>query len=439
MMNASRDRLWSYRLLLAVVAGCGSGTVTDGRNGECPPACPIGRHCDTTSGACVSLYGIPWAADGLANREIGYSHYDAGWPYRMVSIRFRATRTAEFDSWKQFFVFANYTQRAYCSQPPFSASHANSCYGANSGGTITMELKADDGSSSHVPAGPSLATAIITDPLNSSSAYPIYGDTAGSFRVIPASSWSASPILTAGSLYHMVFTNTYSGSDPWWNYDYVSLDSLYIATPNRQPGATDTDLALLYQDPGNDWIEDAQTPSFQVNYADGSTQGLGYVDTRVGSAKSIAGSNQARETFTVSGGDRVLSTVWVRLARASTLPSGSLTLRLETSTHTLIDQCAIDPTAVGTTHQWVSCALSSLPTIQNGLTYNLVLLAPAGAGTFIIYPLEKGSTSYGFDPSVCFGDGHADYSSDGGSTWPTVIPGWGSATAFDYQLYFEVQ
>ncbi len=88
---------------------------------------------------------------------------------------------------------------------------SKSGYNAGTGGTLLIQLETDDGSSAHNPSGVVLGSATIPNPSAN----------------FPEVALSSAPQLTAGNLYHLVFTNI----DPNPTANYVSVDELYMYKP----------------------------------------------------------------------------------------------------------------------------------------------------------------------------------------------------------------
>ncbi len=380
----------------------------------------------TDAGAAeTGFYGVPWNADALDNDQIGYQ------PKRQADIRFRS-KGGTFVSAKVFFIAATYVTRTYCNQPPFTASNPNDCYAAGTGGTIRVDLVDDDGTASHAPATNVLASQTIMDPMNVTAAAPIWGNGLdANFRVL--SNFSAQPALVAGQLYHLRFTNL----DAAPTTNYVSIDCLYHSLSNvdREPGVSDTDLAVLLSDDGTTWTVRKDTAVFQIGYQDGHSEGQGYMGTRVTVPEPIAGAARARETFTPPANVTVTS-VSVRL-RVVGSPS-PLAVRLEQSDGTLVEEGTLDASSFSKSiAAWATLKFATPHVLAAGTPYDVMLTAPSGANSYSIYPLEKG-TQYGFDPKLVFGEGHADYD-DGDAGFVTVFKPWGDMKALDYQLYFATE
>jgi hypothetical protein len=366
--------------------------------------------------AAPAVYGIPWNADSLSNLDIGW-HVDG------VAIRFRAQHSGAVTQAKFFLVFAK-----------IEPDHQG--YASGTGGTVHVDLQADDGTPQHRPARQVLASApTITDPFNQSPTDPVWGshsnrgkhnaeNCGASFRVVTFEKPAA---VVAGQWYHLVFTNT----DPDPVNNYVGLDNLRSANPTTpiQPGASDADLAILWKPHGQPWqLNPRNSPIFEVRWADGFKQGVGYIDVMASSRRAIAGAAQVREVITVSGGDRTVSRVAVHLR--STGKPGPLTVTLEEADGRAIARTAIPVSAVGGTENWAAAAFATKVVLRKNHTYHVVLSAPAG-DAYEICPLQKG-LSRGFSDATCFPDGYAQFAD--GNAWQ----GWREPKRkdFDLQLYF---
>jgi hypothetical protein len=331
------------------------------------------------------LYGCYWSGDGLVNLEIRDN--------RTISYRFRSEHTGQVQKVRIFFIF-----RA-------------AGYYSGTGGKISVGLYRDDGSSQRLPSGSPLASATISDPLNTSS-----GTSNGAFRLVTLSK----PVpLQKGQLYHVVFSNIDSNPSKNW----VSLNCLYNpAGGTRQFALNNTDWAAVWKLSGSWTNVDKATPILQIYFDNGASQGNGYIDSW--GAKAISGGNRVRETFKVTGRDRTVSEVNMRVRRTG--GSGPLIVRLEASNGTLIEQGSIS--SVGTTMNWVTFKFRQNRTLQVGQTYHLVLSSSDGA--FSIIALQNGAR-YGFTPPTVFPDGHAQFTT--GSSWQT----WAGRTDLNLQCFFS--
>jgi hypothetical protein len=346
---------------------------------------------DTTAPPATSLYGCAWNADNLDNVELGP---EIG---RRISYRFRAEQNGDVTEAMVFLVFAG------------------PGYYAGTGGQVLLELQTDDGGADHLPSGTVLTSSLVTDPtLQWNRLFAFAG---------PAS-------LQAGELYHLVFSNP----DPDPATNWVSTDCLYmeVNAPDMQPAVSDVDLATLVRhDAGSPWaVSYKNTPIFSLHYSDGHKQGQAYVDVWYGAAPGdVYGPNMIRQVMTVSGGDRQVQDVSVRIKRVD--GSGDLTITLEDAGEQPIEVATVAEATFGSDYQWVTMPFAALQTLADGQTYHLVLSAPSSA-QYHTYPLQEGGF-YGFEASNTFADGHYQYT-DGGD-WGMI---YGDRTDFDMQFYFTV-
>ena len=333
----------------------------------------------STPQAPLLPYGSGIGTDTIANLILGVDQ-------RWLSQRFRAdiTGTPVNHRW---------------------VTKVGGAYSAGNGGTIRVSLMADDGTGK--PYGPELDGYTVTHP-----------------SVTSHTNWAfdnKNAALIAGNVYHLVFHNIEASPDS----NYCSLNNILVfnATTPRQPRYPDTDLAVLAKPVATDtWtVQPEYTPTFDLTYANGYHQGQGYVDMQSASGSIIAGpSNMIRETITVTGQARTVSTVYVRIARTS--GTGNLTIRLEDATESLIDSCAIATgsvpiltrTADASAGIWVSGTLSQPRTLQVGQTYHLRL--STDSSTSLWMRLLKQGYNNGYSAGM-FDDGYAEESTDGGTSW----------------------
>ena len=360
-------------------------------------------------GAC---YGPALGADSLANTTIGKSGIQ-------VSCRFRADPGGAFEGVRPYLIW----------------SFKRMGYHAGSGGTLKVELQSDDGSPEHLPSGRVLASNVRRLALAPDSD-----------RFYPLLAFDRSPALAPGAFYHVVFSN----SDPDPEHNYVSVNALFQKTCGApiQPGRADSDWAMLIRSrlqpawtlrrtPGS---REGFTPILEIDYADGRSQGMGYVEFWMGAPKPIEGPAAVREVFTVSGRSRPAAAASVRVRRLS--GTAPLSLRLEQADGKVLaaGECqgalpAITPTASLGGCEWVSLPFGSTQALVTGRSYRLVLTAPSGT-RYEAFPMRKGSDK-GFSAATLFPDGHAEYSD--GSAWR----GWdqwgkGGRTDADLQFYFRL-
>jgi hypothetical protein len=250
-----------------------------------------------------------------------------------------------------------------------------------------------------------------------------------------------SPKYTAvkGTRYAFVFSNT----DPNPDANYVSIDGLYTFDAAPQPRFDSADMRQLIRVGTGAWSErtDYTTPIFDITYANGAHQGQGYMEVWNGNGEAIMdGTRKMRETFTVTGGDRSITKLGLRMARATgsapltvTLESGGATVATATITASSVPQVAVTTSGSGQGQKWVTTPITA--TLKNGQSYNLVLSTAVGT-TYWTTTISEGS-SYGMQPATYFADGKAqDWD---GSQWQDTKAQTGvRVPRADLQFYFDV-
>jgi hypothetical protein len=357
----------------------------------------FGVSCGPVLAQSSAVYGSGINSDALDNLTVGPSG-------RQVSYRFVANHTGTVSN-VRFYVIATSTKAGYS---------------AGNGGNLLVQLETDDGTSSHLPSGTSLGSYSISDP------------SAG----FPTVTLSPAPKLEAGTLYHLVFTNT--NSSPSSNY--VSLDELYMYHPlsPMQPLFSNVDCATLTRTSSQSWsVFDYTTPIFQIDFSDGSNMGQGYMEVWPEVPQVIGGTHAVREQFTVSGGTRTVATFGIRVARTS--GAAGLAVRLETSNGTLIEEGYIPSSSIplssssSPNYVWATYTFSAIRTLYSGDGYHVDLEASSGT-TYQVFPIRKGGY-YNFPVTTYFHDGYAQFKS--GSSWVGWTQ-WGQTnrTDADLQFYF---
>jgi hypothetical protein len=376
-----------------------SGTVTvqcrvtlDGVQTTCAQAIPIRPALPATT----SFYGSGASADALANTVLG------GTSRTSASYRFQARHASTLEAIRVFFIW----------------SLVKTGYQAGDGGSIRVDLEADDGTAAHLPTGVSLAS------LN-------YGDILAQNDNYPRLEFPAPATLKGGGIYHLVFTNV----DPSPAVNYVSLDSLFTdaQTAPMQPGCSDATWAVLLRAGAGAWKpRPGFTPVLELDYGDGGTQGNGYMEVWSTNPKTVSGPAMVRETFTVSGPSRTFSAVRVRLQRvAGTSP---LTVRVEEADGTLVDQGTVAAARVlQGISDWATVTFPLSHALATGVSYHLVLSAPADT-QYSLYPIRKGKDK-GFSNYTFFPDGHAQFTTSGSAGW-TGWDMWGTPDLATGDLQF---
>lgn len=356
-------------------------------------------------------YGSAIQMDVLDNQPVAESDVD---------YRFRAAASGPVTSFQWFNVYKKY------------GSGPGTCdgYGCGTGGTISMCIYNDDGTENHLWAG---------DPLSCVSSNKLR---AGEF--LRTDVFSVAPVLAAGKLYHLHWHN----ADPDPAKNYISVDGICVWHPTtpRQPTVPDTDLAVL----SGVKVVATDTPIFQLNYADGTAQGQGYKESWIGFSEPISGQAMVREKIAVTGRDRTVTGVSVRVNRAA--GTGPLTVTLATDGGAVLERAEIPPAQFPRGDRlmksaymsqyalsvWGSVSFVSAHKLSAGQRYQLILSAPSDT-EFQTYGIQRAS-GYNYSPSTYFADGYGQFSHDGGATWrgfsqsETITDGRDA----DIQFYFTV-
>ena len=284
-------------------------------------------------------------------------------------------------------------------------------YSGGNGGTIRISIQTDNGG---VPSGIILASTTFSP-----------GNPSGNWEVWPLETFPTPATLTAGQMYEIVFDNV----DPAPNTNWISLNALWTAGPAltpRQPTFSN-DYAVLYASPTTWVLKTGDTPIMDLAYANGIHDGMNYIGAMEANYGSISGpSNLVREHFTVSGGDRMVTSASVKVKRIS--GTSPLTIRLEKDDGTLIEAVDIPsgsiglgslPTVDNSGNTWAVATFLAPHVLVNGATYNLVLSSPADT-QYVAVPVQEGTTKGML--SRAFTDGDGQKTSNGGSTWAYLYP-----------------
>jgi hypothetical protein len=374
----------------------------------CGSACFIQANAQPKPG----IYGPGLQFDVLNNLQVAEADVD---------YRFRVSETSTIRSFIWFDAYGK------------GGTSAQGCdgYGCGTGGSLDICLYTDDGTPGHLWTGKPLA-CVSDSNLRS-------GDKLRQ-EVFPSS-----PAVVSGTLYHLHWHNT----DPNAAKNFVSVNDVCSWHPSkpRQPGISDTDMAVL----SNTREVDTDSPIFQLNYANGAHQGQGYKESWIYAPEKISDAFQVREIFTVSGADRSVVKVSVRVNRIS--GAGPLTVTLANADGAVLEQGQIRalnfPAGQPLTSDahdsqyvnlaWGSYTFPAFRTLRAGQQYELTLSAPADS-VYQAYAIQRGS-GHGFSPETFFSDGYGQFSHDGGVKWTGF-----KQTEFsfnhqdaDIQFYFSTQ
>jgi hypothetical protein len=367
-----------------------------------------------------------------------------------VDYRFRAIANGALSSFLWYDVYVRGGATAGCSGVECECDG----YGCGTGGAIEACIYPDDGTSSHLP----------TDPLTQQSTglekAPLACVGLSSLRtgpVVRTETFPDPPELVAGTLYHLHWHN--SDPNPAANFVSVDDDCVWHATAPRQPTIPDTDLAAtsIYYNSVKVVVNvvPTDTPIFQLNYANGITQGQGYIGSWNGAPADISGASEVRELITLRGSTRNVTGVSVRVNRVS--GASALTVTLATADGNIIEQGKIPastfPSGAALTGEaaasdnvipaWGTYTFSSAHLLSAGQSYQLTLSAPEDT-RYQDYGIEKGQ-GYNFTASTYFADGYGQFSIDNGLTWAGLTQPDGTPTGSvnhanaDIQFYFATE
>jgi len=290
---------------------------------------------------------------------------------------------------------------------------AASGYSSGTGGITKICIETDDGTANHFPSGTALACGQAATGNT---------ETAGFLFTM-----TSNPTLTAGTIYHAVWTNV--DSSPTANY--ISSDG-FLNDGTAAPYYSLTAWGQLNYN-GNSWSTAYNTePIMAVTYANGYQQGMGYMDSQP--ITTLSGGTQAGESFTVSGGDKVTSAVSFHMGMTGS-PAGPLTVTLLRSGTTVVTGTIPSSSFSSGDQKWGTLNFGSNVTLTNGTAYTLQLSCPSctSGGAYTVDPMNKG-TSYGYQIASTFPDGNYEVNGNGTSNqdaqfYFTTVPGTNSPSS----------
>jgi len=321
------------------------------------------------------------------------------------------------------------------------------------GGTLLLQVETDDGSNLHLPSGTVLGSFTLAD---------TYTKIATSDDAFTPMAISPQPSLQSGNIYHLVFTNTDTTEicEPGSNVgNYFSIDATYVFAPNQpQPTIPMNQFgALQIPEGGSQWVDlsdpgtgnpdnqgnQGTTPLVSIQFADGTTGGLGYYQVSRAIVGSQSGTAQGvREDFMPTNSITVNS-VSVRFAW---IQGGELHVQFQDSTGGDLDDCYFEPGTDFPSQSgvavWKTCAFSGPYTMSGGSTYHVVMAVDTGT-EYYAYGIENGAkthdqpnggtgTTYG--SGTTYPNGLAEIKP--ASSWLDFSPNGGSCNCFDWEMYF---
>ena len=418
------------------------------------------------SGAADGLYGPGISFDSLRNVVLGGHH--GGYTYIFQTrafVRFRAEQSSDLTT-VIFYYKGPLRQTASClaAPDPYALPECRTPpgYAGGTGGDLRLRLYANgpDG----FPAGDPLASQFVAaDPW----------DTAG--RSITFSQ----PYRTeAGRVYHLVFENV--DADPVSNYFSPNFAYRHIPAEHAEETGPLHPRFADVMDWGSGYFSLASAswvnvprnlPILGIGYANGTRQGMSYgeisrvesgvaVHQRVG---KIGGpGTMARQRFTVSGDDRSIRGVGVRLLKEvgtnsdliativdengqsiataampfAAVPSGPPAGDYEdiacTPANNPTPPCSWD--GLGYRARWVMADFDHAVVLRAGRSYSLQLSSERG--TYWAWVVRRLSISHAYGAVTAFADGEAQYLHPGETGWRSLGR---VANANDLQFYLTAQ
>ena len=329
------------------------------------------------SGVASSAYGSI-NADTKANLRVG--------PDGTIAHRFVASTTSALTS-------VRFSQRG------------GPIYSGGTGGSLRISVRADDGSGR--PSSTMLSSFVYRP-----------GNTGGSWTTYLNLAFPAPATLAKGHTYYIQFENI----DPAPSSNYISVNELFVyggTLSPRQPMFADSAYAVL----SNGTVQGKYTADMDLSYANGSHDGMGYIEAMVGLYGVISGSSQmVREHFTVSGSSRTIISASVRVRRTS--GSSPLLVILETAAGATVASASIAASSIAASAPggdnggsvWVTARFSAALVLASGSTYNLRLSTASGT-EYTTIPVREG-TDQGYSSTV-FRDGDGQRTTNG-STWANL-------------------
>lgn len=408
----------------------------------------FGIGASTASAQSIEAYGPRAAGLALNNLTVG-----GRWG-NVISYRFRAHESGEFTAVRVYWIYS-------FGKPGYHAGH---------GGTVRVSVRADDGSSNHLPSKIVMASTNVTMKLCSTASSRADGPCGmdgqlnqdGIRKTFEPIKFSRGVMLQKGKLYHVVFENI----DPDPAKNWVGLDGMFHPTDVKKlfpssAAAAEWTALLRY---GNSPWEPSKTtlPIMSVMLDGGEPKkamggkefGFGYVAVWRPSDRQfppVSNNIYARQVFTPTA-SRTISTISLymgsiggkgtmyadlkdsenKVLRTVTIGSQSLP-RLETCTWRNFYGSA--PDANESCSVWVKRALTQPLRLKAGKQYSIVLRSRDKA-TFGVNLLEKG-LFYNFGKETVLSQAFSDMSYNAGRTWqPWVI--WNEKRS-DADLQFSLE
>lgn len=385
------------------------------------------------------FYGNPTSGEGTGNGSLFLSQ---------ASRRFRAERSGQIDAVRhnnRTLSAATIADR--CNATPGSVwcecvdggldeytcgYHLSNSYHVGNGGSVSIEIQSDDGTTEHLPSGVVLGRTVSPYvPVDiADQHYPIFDLEA------PAE-------LQGGCIYHVVYRqlNPPTACTSWnqpavdaANCDQdkgaIGLNGIQFTaespdSPRFGPWHGDAAAILTQQEADGAWHLDPNNLSwFEVRYTDGTWMGDGVAQYRGesdgGGAQIFGAGEQVRQRFNVRVADREVDGIWL-YARRLSATAGAISATLAADDETPLATAALTAAefelCAPACSRWAYAELSESVTLDQDQAYSLTL-ETTEPNSYLVssgFPLDYSPYS-----STCqspWHDAQAEYSDDGGSSW----------------------
>ncbi len=282
-------------------------------------------------------------------------------------------------------------------------SQGREAYSGGDGGKIRISLQADVGGH---PSGVPLAACPDYVPGNA------WNTIQGNSKYYEHS-FTTPYTVTKGTVYHVVFENVHSNPAANW----ISTNEIFSWEPTNPIQPTLDPITACLNDKGGWQITQSNknTPVMDLTYADGTHDGQAYIQSMRDYRAPVQGANKVRQRFTRSGPDMAVTTLGLKIMRAS--GSTPLTVQIigngETRTLTFPASSVYlgndDLDATKPSGRWITDTFPAL-NIRQGVMYD-ILLSTDTATRYVVVPVREGHQE-GFR-SFAFRDGQAEKSSGG--------------------------
>ncbi len=285
------------------------------------------------------IIGLPWSGEALGRIVVK--------DYTSVAVMFVAEETSQITSINPSFIG---------STSPWPANaNEDTNYSAGNGGTIKLDIYADDGSASHIPTGPSLGGFVWNEPMRNGQWLGVPG--AVGYGYSAAINLSNPVPVVGGRRYHLVWTNPNpQASTNWYGVNFETTRWKQFST-----GATQ-DVSVMpasrfdvkYRATGGSYVTSGRwksctsqspgnycyhygfffTPIVSVNYANGRGQGNAYEGFRLDPqelAPNVTGANKIRQIMKVDSDTTIDSAVFSAIPYATGVARVSLKRYLDDS------------------------------------------------------------------------------------------------------------